>query len=187
MSILYPTLIFREPEFKIRKALEDACPYPTSRTRILPGEATSEESCSAIVIPTTIQGFLDRGLALAASVRFDWGCQRRLQAQAIGSTSGKLDPWAARIVKTMDPRVPYLICVPVGTSDLPVFSALRGALRCQFSHNLFLSGDEQLITSIALSPSSFNVLGQDPKYVVQQVENALADYMSIAENTAHGD
>jgi O-acetyl-ADP-ribose deacetylase (regulator of RNase III) len=68
--------------------------------------------CDALVSPANSFGFMDGGLDLLISEHFGWHVQERLQHLIREKHHGELLVGAAEIVRTDNPKIPYLISAP---------------------------------------------------------------------------
>jgi O-acetyl-ADP-ribose deacetylase (regulator of RNase III) len=173
-----PKILIREPRPDIKAAFAALC-NPTEYIEINEGIATQIPVCDAVIIPTNLHGFLDRGLALKASVRFGWDVQSRLEHRAISKEGYVLKPWSSQIIPTGSREIQFVICVPTEEHPEPVRLGVASAMRAYLTHNMF--GKHSKIRSIGMTPSGFAVHSMHAEDIAQQTVQAVLDFLELSQ------
>lgn len=132
-----------------------------------------------LVVPGTVNGFLDRGVGLACSLFFGWDLQRRTKMEMLAHDElGRCKIGKAVLVRTMDERMPYCAYAPIvedyktNKSDGVAFKAFKAALLSIRYSNFFGKGRFNTI----LAPAMEGFYGADnPMECARQMARAWVE------------
>ena len=146
----------------------DDCPH----VRVVEGSILETEA-DAIVSPANSFGFMDGGLDLKLSERFGWDVERRVRDVILRDYDGELPVGNAVVVRTDDPKVPWLISAPTMRVPMDVSKTANAHLAFRAILRALRDRDEP-IRSVACSGLGTGEGRMSPEVCARQMRFAYS-------------